>query len=300
MKRFVCVLFILTLFAASVFADKKRFYENGKVIDTMYVDAEDGLRVRDFPSLISNRLCALPHRLAVKIVAIGKEETIDGITAPWVEILLPLYEWKGDEPKYGWVYGGYLSKEQPKFFAPKNAAELEKYLVSVEKFAEYENNEDKKQYYVFYFSNDGRFRHGVDESGIGQGGEWAALSKNTVRFHTTYVGEEYKDDRIWELEFVFENDGSFHYHERGVDFYCYPSFSNSNNASLYSVTSKGNFITWYDVRSERWNPNDPIDEYVKARIKWGISAKGTKFEGLYRDYWDPIMKEHQEKADAIK
>lgn len=150
MKRFVCVLFILTLFAASVFADKKRFYENGKVIDTMY------------------------------------------------------------------------------------------------------------------------------------------------------VGEEYKDDRIWELEFVFENDGSFHYHERGVDFYCYPSFSNSNNASLYSVTSKGNFITWYDVRSERWNPNDPIDEYVKARIKWGISAKGTKFERLYRDYWDPIMKEHQEKADALK
>ncbi len=297
MKRFVCVLFALALFAAFVFADKSRFYEKEKVIDTMYIDAEDGLRVRDYPSLKSKRVCALPHRLAVKVVAIGREERIDGITAPWVEILLPFYEWNGDEPKYGWVFGGYLAREQPKFFAPKNKEELERYLVFVEKFDEYEDNDDRKRHYVFNFFASGNFRHGVDESGICQGGEWTATSKNKVTFHTSYVGEEYSDDRTWELEFVFEKDGSFYYHANGRKFYCYPSFSCVKNASLYSVTSKGNCISWYDAEIQRWNLNDPDEEYVMDRIKWGISAKGTRFEQMYRDYWDPIMKEHQKNAD---
>lgn len=46
MKKIICILFSLTVLVTSVFADKSRFYENGKVIDTMYVDSEDGLRVR--------------------------------------------------------------------------------------------------------------------------------------------------------------------------------------------------------------------------------------------------------------
>ncbi|WP_191017120.1 hypothetical protein, partial [Treponema zioleckii] len=92
MKKLICILFSFTILAASSFADKSLFYENEKVIDTMYVDSEEGLRVRDYPSLKSNRLCSLQHRFPVKVVAIGKEETIDGITAPWVEILIPRYE----------------------------------------------------------------------------------------------------------------------------------------------------------------------------------------------------------------
>ena len=111
MKKVICILFSFLILLTSVFADKSRFYENGKAIDTLYVDSEDGLKVRDCPSLKSNRLCAVPHRLPVKVVAIGKEEAIDGITAPWVEILLPRYEWKSDNPEYGWVFGGYLNND---------------------------------------------------------------------------------------------------------------------------------------------------------------------------------------------
>ena len=103
MKKVFCVIFSFAVFVTFVFADKSRFYENGKVIDTMYVDSDAGLRVRDAPSLKSNRLCAVPHRLAVKVVAIGKEEKIDGITTPWVEILLPKYEWKGENAEFGWA-----------------------------------------------------------------------------------------------------------------------------------------------------------------------------------------------------
>ncbi len=62
MKKIVCVLFSLIVLVSSTFADKSLFYENDKVIDTMYVDSEEGLRVRDNPSLKSNRLCGLPHR----------------------------------------------------------------------------------------------------------------------------------------------------------------------------------------------------------------------------------------------
>ena len=128
MKKVICILFTLTVLLVSAFADKSRFYEDGKIIDTMYVDSEDGLKVRDYPSLKSNRLCGLTHRLPVKIVAVGKEETIDGITAPWVEILIPRYEWKSTEPEYGWVFGGYIQNNQAEFKAPKTAKQLEEYL----------------------------------------------------------------------------------------------------------------------------------------------------------------------------
>ncbi|MBO4385482.1 MAG: SH3 domain-containing protein [Treponema sp.] len=80
----------------------------------MYVNSSDGLKVRDYPSLKSNRIYGLAYGLPVKVIAIGKEETVDGITAPWVEILLPRCEWDADSPKFGWVFGGYLEKEEVK------------------------------------------------------------------------------------------------------------------------------------------------------------------------------------------
>ncbi|WP_191015604.1 hypothetical protein [Treponema zioleckii] len=51
--------FVLLFAMTAAFSDKARFYQNGKVIDTMYVDSTEGLRVRDNPSLKSNRLCGL-------------------------------------------------------------------------------------------------------------------------------------------------------------------------------------------------------------------------------------------------
>ena len=148
MKKLILIFtMIFTIGVSLAFADKSRFYENGSVIDTMYVDSPEGLRVRDKPSLKSNRLCGLTHQLPVKVVAIGREETIDGITAPWVEILIPQYA--------------------------------------------------------------------------------------------------------------------------GID-----------NWSKYNTRT--------------------IDQIVFEAIQWGVSAKGTRFEQMYHDYWDPIMAEHQKQADAMK
>ncbi|ERK03265.1 hypothetical protein HMPREF0860_2473 [Treponema socranskii subsp. socranskii VPI DR56BR1116 = ATCC 35536] len=35
MKKIFCILFLFSAIVSSIFADKNRFYENGKVIDTM-------------------------------------------------------------------------------------------------------------------------------------------------------------------------------------------------------------------------------------------------------------------------
>ena len=72
MKKHILIFTLFFIAGVSlVFADKSRFYENGKVLDTMYVDSSEGLRVRDKHSLKSNRLCGLPHRLPV--VALHQE-----------------------------------------------------------------------------------------------------------------------------------------------------------------------------------------------------------------------------------
>ena len=39
--------------------------------------------------------------------------------------------------------------------------------------------------------------------------------------------------------------------------------------------------------------------FIDDAIKMGISAKGTKYEEQYHDYWNPVMAEHQKKADAM-
>ncbi|MCR5386854.1 MAG: SH3 domain-containing protein [Treponema sp.] len=298
MKKIFFILFSLTVLVASTFADKSRFYKNEKVIDTMYVSAEDGLRVRDKPSLKSNRLCGLPHRLPVKVVAIGKEEAINGITAPWVEILIPQYEWKSAESEYGWVFGGYLSERQPDFIPPKNAEELQRYLSSIECWDEYENNET----YLYVFAFDllkGKFWHGKYDTDIGEGGEWKALSENKLSLHTSYV-MACEEDIFWNLVFKFEKDGSFNYsHGKSIS-YCYPRFS-KEDWSLYSVTSKGNYITYY-AGIKDWSSYNvrSIEEIIMEAIRWGISADGTSYEKKYHDYWNPIMAEHQKKTDEMK
>lgn len=157
MKKIICILFSFTVLIASLFADKSRFYENGKVIDTMYVNSEDGLKVRDYPSLKSNRICGLSHKMRLQVVAVGKEETIDNITDPWIEILIPNIYWKNrDVPEYGWVFGGYLSKNQSeKGMALNTLKEKKEYLLQNGYY--WSNN----SYFVKFYRN-GRYECFVD------------------------------------------------------------------------------------------------------------------------------------------
>ncbi|MBR4789284.1 MAG: SH3 domain-containing protein [Treponema sp.] len=311
MKKIICILFSFTVLLTSAFADKSRFYKNGKVIDTMYVDAEDGLRVRDYPSLSSDRICGLTYGFPVKVIAIGKEETIDGITAPWVEILLPRYEWENFEPEYGWVFGGYLSTER-KTFSTKGWTEwnFKKYLSKCHWIED--SNADGR--IILCFEEDGEFKLQVEERGAGAFGTWRTDFKNMSVITSSafmYAGDDdytpeeetvvYKIGNISEFSFTVNGkryvpdcDWGVIYNEKNFKITDRDSSDFNRNLkyflqALYS--SENIFSSIYDRSSDLKN----------SYIKYGVYySKNEDYMNSYHAYWDPIMREHQKKVDAMR
>ena len=93
----------------SIPEELKRFYDYGHDLkNVMSINSLEGLRVRKAPSLNAEKICSLPYQLNVVLTCLGPEDEIDGIKSAWCEILLPKYLWSGNEPEFGWVFGGYL------------------------------------------------------------------------------------------------------------------------------------------------------------------------------------------------
>lgn len=134
--------------------------------------------MRGDPSLSANRVCELTHRFSVKIVAIGKEVTIDGITDPWVEVSIPRYEWKSDEPEYGWIFGGYLSDSRSSFCTPRTKNEIENFL----KFNYWTSGG------VFIgFEKNNYYWEGIPGTDIGQNGKWEIKNLQSINIkHLPY------------------------------------------------------------------------------------------------------------------
>ena len=301
MKKLILIItMIFTLGTSLSFADKARFYENGKVIDTMYVDSPEGLRVRDNPSLKSNRICGLTHRLPVKVVAIGKEETIDGITAPWVEILIPRYEWKNDEAEFGWVFGGYLSEKRPKFIAPRNSQELKDYLCAFPCWSS-----SKGALFHYHFFPDGEFWCGAHEKGEITTGTYSASGKKSVYVSATFdgLGESINNSGSLNIEIIDEHSfvasGSFNGYHDGATFsgYFSPMYNEDFFRQKYVYNDYGRTLYTYEYE---YLKNLFESKLLIEQIKAGVSAEGSDYEKQYHDYWDPIMAEHQKKADAMK
>lgn len=330
-KLFTFFTFFLLILSFS-FAEKARFYKDGKVIDIMYVDSEDGLRVRDKPSLKSNRLCALPHRLPVKIVAIGKEETIDGLTDPWVEILLPRYEWKTDEPEYGWVFGGYIQNNQADFKIPQTAQQLEDYLKRANWTLLDTKASSAEDHFNFYTSNYYEYVY--------------SKTKNIIDADTAWFFQNYDDDdnqSTWkvlnnhQIEIHWYIPSSTNRHKNpinkvevlevkpvsdGVCFingtkYLNKPFENRHHWSYYDAikmpliynnetyndnNKKSDIVTAINSSIFGYTQEDYSfelrHELLEELLKYGIPAKGSYFETEYRNYWDRIMSEHQKNADS--
>ncbi len=322
MKKLICAFIAsvisFTVFVAPVFADTSRFYDNGKVLDTMFVDSDVGLKVRDAPSLTSNRLCGLPYRIPVKVVAIGKEVSIDGITAPWVEILLPRYEWKGDEPEYGWVFGGYLSKEQPKFDSSNwdNAA-VKRHLTSKEwKMCVWYDDWGTVNFY-----EDGRAEiKGVSKSWTfnyqilsGKRIKISNISNTQIR---SYTVQEPPYSEIYNKIYTLQIKNSV---------YVETKESSALDLFYYTPDDYPKLFTrreLYETDDDQWRRNSSYEDkkfknyfqfYVHTKkshgkiqdsdiqnfIKSGLSPENTGYEQQYHDYWNPIMAEHQQKADEM-
>jgi len=308
MKKIICILFTLLFLITSLFADKSRFYVNGKVVDRMYVNAEDGLKVRDYPSLKSNRLCGLSYRFPVKVVAIGKEETIDGITDPWVKILLPRYEWKNFEPEYGWVFGGYLSTKTTAF-STKGLTEwnFKKYLSKCHWI------EDSNDYprTILCFEEDGEFKLQIEERGAGAFGTWKIDFKNMsviTKSAFMFAGDddytpEY-ETIVYEIEiineFAFKIDGkryvpncewSILYNEKNFKI-------TDKDSSYYNLNLKYFLGALYSSESIFGSIYGRSEDLKDTYIKYGLyCSKNEDYMKSYHDYWDPIKAEHQKKAD---
>ena len=296
----IIALFAVSSLCASAFADKARFFEDGKVIDTMFVDSPEGLRVRDGPSLKSKRICGVPHRIPVKVVAIGREETIDGITAPWVEILIPRYEWKGENAEFGWIFGGYLAKERPAFAAPRNSGELKKYLCDFPCWSS-----SKGPAFHYHFLPDGKFWCGAHEKGEITKGTYSASGKNSVHISATFdgLGESFdcsgglNISALNERSFI-ANGSVFGYHDGAVfSGYFSPMYEEDFFRQKYLYNDYGRTLYKYEYGYQKqWFESEVLIELIKA----GVSAKGSAYEAQYRDHWDPIMAERQKKADEMK
>lgn len=75
------------------------------------VNSPEGLRVRDKPSLSSNKICLLENNECLFVEEFGDEVTIDGIFSRWVKISIPdKYRKSKKDPENGWVFGGYLKR----------------------------------------------------------------------------------------------------------------------------------------------------------------------------------------------
>ena len=82
-KTIIFILALLLIFPIS--AKSSRYFKNENLINTMYVNSLEGLKVRDTPTLSGKRICGLVNALPVKIIEIGNETEIDGIKDNWVK-----------------------------------------------------------------------------------------------------------------------------------------------------------------------------------------------------------------------
>lgn len=97
-------LIILIILGGKIFSQVNEFPM------TMYITSEEGLNVRNAPSLNSNRMITLIFGERVRVNEKGSIATIDGITDYWYRISY----WNGISTRDdGWVFGGYLSKNIP-------------------------------------------------------------------------------------------------------------------------------------------------------------------------------------------
>jgi len=294
MKRF----FLIFLFCFSVFtipksfADTSRFYKNGKLLDCMYVDSWDGLKIRDTPNLKGNRVSGLAHRTMVKIVELGEEFVIDGIKAPWVKILVPRYDWKGYTPIYGWVAGQYLSVWQPSFnMNDWNDGFLETYFLSCDWIV-------GNYMYKFHLKNN--FDAGRLASGSGKVGTWNVSFDNMKLYIKSkdYCEDYYPTSRDPYYTETFDIS-------IGRGFYCYLDKYVCTPASIEYYLDNDDKIKkeYLDIRNSNllryiyFEPEafvsslqskNAIYKNLDFLIESGIYD--SSYDSQYRQYWDPIMK----------
>ena len=221
MKKIILVV-MLGLITGSLFGESNDYFNKNKNIDILYVNATEGLRVRDSASLYSKKIGTLFDRMVVKVVSIGNEAEIDGIKSNWVQILLPIETINTGSNVYGWVFGGYLTEKLFPFSTEKwSDADLQRYL---SRFSWVSDNRYRK------FSPEGKYFFGLLESGMGGSGKYSVSIKNkTITLSVSYGDEEYKGPVEKEIYKILDiKEDSLLLEIKGSEVRLLPAFTNSN------------------------------------------------------------------------
>ena len=289
MRKNILILFSLFLIS-SLSAKSNKYYKNEKLINTMYVNSLDGLKVRDTPNLSGKRICGLVNALPVKIIEIGNETEIDGIKDNWVKILIPAYEWKNQNPEYGWVFGGYLSEEKIQYNL--NSTEDIRNLLTSKIWKK------EKSSFIKYFEHDGTFVFEKLAAGGGDAGQFILKDKNTLiikgKFYDEYgTSKEYtstlKIQIINENKIKIDNDYYFPYidplsynltEDESIRNFIYGNYSDK---SIYEFIFLENPYNHVYTEEEK-------NKIAEILIKYGVDASGTEYEKSYDAYWSSIIK----------
>lgn len=278
-----------------------RYFKNDKIVHNMFVNAGDGLRIRKSPYLNGEKLGTIPFMQAVKIISIGRKITIDEIDDNWIEILLPRYLWKGQEPEYGWVFGGYLSFEKPDFFLEtESVSEIEAFLR-----AKIWKSEEEQNRWVVCFEKDGRYKSGLLYSGTGELGRYKIIDKNVIDIETEILDEFNPKKFSEKRQFKIISDNEIEYNGQYLFAWLFPTiiedcsfyeqlYSDYYDISLYDYLFSTKLFGKKYEEDHNYSEKQLIIYFL---IQSGVSASGTEYETQFHDYWKKIMYEHQIKNE---
>lgn len=186
------LFFMAAICIGTLSAQDARFFKDGNLISSAYVNSPEELRIRSDSTLSAKKIGLLTDRQKVKILNLGDEATIDGIKSNWVKILLPYESVKNEFYVGGWVFGGYLTPE-PKNFSTAGwtSEDLRNFL---SRFTWYENS------IIFDFQKDSSYFEGRLESGWGGAGTYTPIVEKgdmKARLKVSYGDETYEESRAF-------------------------------------------------------------------------------------------------------